>query len=500
VEDKIVIFTGDLLDSYRKENDVDGHRGYEYIYEEVKIFLFLKALREQALRRNSDILLILGNHEFLNLYKGDVNQYITPYADYAPINYKGTEYSRRDFFAYNGPGAELIGFSGYRLFIILNNIFIAHTSYVVDDSIIGIGDKNPKYNLLISDSQLIEDSVIDKVKFSERDIDGIEEEIFTRKLNNCDRHNYLYGLEKDIINDYRHNVEKDLTGKPVTDEEIRANIQADKIKECENINKRITSICDNDIDKCGRQNIMIMGHDTQDYATFRNRALIKVMSHSVVRDTATIEYFPPFAEINANEQQEQLETVTGSINIECEFDDREKASIYKIDVAMSKAFDVNMRLPLIFFNAHFATYMSKLDPEHKVDIKMEIPPDATPDDEDRINNELHTKLINKIKENGIKTYNSERGYELDRLNLDDSMLMKRYGVRNIKEYLVSYMRGRCPSVLHIKFNEDSSNEVISVIRSSLRNTLTHQPRADSFDYPIWLTNEFLKSKTTDPLT
>jgi hypothetical protein len=165
-----------------------------------------------------------------------------------------------------------------------------------------------------------------------------------------------------------------------------------------------------------------------------------------------MEYTHPFREFKVknfeNEAREDYRVVP-SVNVECVHSDPRYASIYKIDVGMSRAFDFGHSL-MSNYKSEFIRRNPRLDVEPT------------------------------IENIGEFTTGFTTGFLYNDIPVEDNVYFS--------EYVFTLMRARCPTVLHIKFVPD---EQITVVRSTLKNTLIHQPRPNNIDYPTWMIEEFL---------
>jgi hypothetical protein len=118
-----VVFCGDILDNVRHG---DIKKPGEFPFEEARIFKFINAINEQAMKQHGRLFKVLGNHDMKNLNGDPSKDCISQFA----INYKGyrsnNTLGRLDYFGKGKPGAELIGKDGAFLFLMINNIIFVH--------------------------------------------------------------------------------------------------------------------------------------------------------------------------------------------------------------------------------------------------------------------------------------------------------------------------------------------------------------------------------------
>lgn len=142
-ENTQIVICGDFLDGKRdntityRDSQIPHSNcfnrncvSHEYDQVEIKIFRFINALNQQAIRSNGRIFKILGNHDIWNLntqitdYK---SRFINDFTLGLPIYYteEGVNYTRLEYFNAGNPGSRLIlQDNAYLLLIINNNIFV----------------------------------------------------------------------------------------------------------------------------------------------------------------------------------------------------------------------------------------------------------------------------------------------------------------------------------------------------------------------------------------
>jgi hypothetical protein len=131
--DKIlIVIVGDTIDNFRFGSYMDDTNKTkifgEYKYEEIKIFKFLLEIKKQAQQNNSNIEVLYGNHELINLL-GD-NRYVSDFAKKTYFTYMKKSISRKKFFELtNEKGLEYN--LGPRLFLELDmKIIYVYGDYV----------------------------------------------------------------------------------------------------------------------------------------------------------------------------------------------------------------------------------------------------------------------------------------------------------------------------------------------------------------------------------
>jgi len=137
-ENKLVVIVGDTIDNYRIGSYMDGVTQIhgEYIHEEYKIFLFLNEMKKQARRNNSNIEVLYGNHELMNLLDKnkkdllDKYNYISPYAIQNQFKFMKQDITRLNLFKLSeNKGLELN--IGVRLFLELDmKVIYVYKGYV----------------------------------------------------------------------------------------------------------------------------------------------------------------------------------------------------------------------------------------------------------------------------------------------------------------------------------------------------------------------------------
>ena len=117
-----VVFCGDLLDNVRRAAE---KKPGEFPFEEARIFKFINAINKQANKRQGRLFKVLGNHDMKNLIGEPYSNNISDYA----LNYNGYKHGakgRIDYFKKGNPGAKLIGEDGAYLFLMINDFIFVH--------------------------------------------------------------------------------------------------------------------------------------------------------------------------------------------------------------------------------------------------------------------------------------------------------------------------------------------------------------------------------------
>ena len=139
-----VVIIGDLLDMYRGNLTTDiTPQYYEYKQVELKIMIFLRAMKKKAKTNNSDIFILMGNHEHINLiyeshlsekFKKGFKENLTPLQNSDNPYYKNITRSR--FFSMENinssttdlkPGGTVILFEDLKLQTMIkigSNVFV----------------------------------------------------------------------------------------------------------------------------------------------------------------------------------------------------------------------------------------------------------------------------------------------------------------------------------------------------------------------------------------
>jgi len=137
--DSIVVIVGDLIDMFRYSFNKDKLYYKDYINEdrkmqhegiqlECKIIMFINAINKQAIKKNGEIIKMIGNHELFNFKINDniintnVEDFITPFQKCQKYY---DNFDRADFFKIGNPGFKLFQKGGiYSLLIINDTIFV----------------------------------------------------------------------------------------------------------------------------------------------------------------------------------------------------------------------------------------------------------------------------------------------------------------------------------------------------------------------------------------
>jgi hypothetical protein len=135
-EKTLIVIIGDTLDNHRDNSYMDmdtngkvyGKVYGEYTHEEYKIFKFLLEMKKQAQQKESNIEVLYGNHELMNLL-GD-NSYVSEYAMKTSFQYIHKVITRSNLFKLN----EVKGLEnniGVRLFLELDmKIVFVYKQYI----------------------------------------------------------------------------------------------------------------------------------------------------------------------------------------------------------------------------------------------------------------------------------------------------------------------------------------------------------------------------------
>ena len=87
-KDTYVVIIGDILDNYTKSVNLETvsdignsrKRQNEILHEELKIFLFLQKLNKNAQQKGGKVIIMIGDHEDMNIRSLDITKYISPYS------------------------------------------------------------------------------------------------------------------------------------------------------------------------------------------------------------------------------------------------------------------------------------------------------------------------------------------------------------------------------------------------------------------------------------
>ena len=147
-ENTYLVIAGDMIDGYRQiENSNNWHENYRQL--EIKLILFINKLNEMAMKKNSRIIKILGNHELMNmtLIEGSrINRakYIFPRTLTTQDYYKGKK--RLDIFVPGNEGFDLLMKDGAGVLIKINNNIFVHGSLEKDQTFSYYDDINQILN------------------------------------------------------------------------------------------------------------------------------------------------------------------------------------------------------------------------------------------------------------------------------------------------------------------------------------------------------------------
>jgi len=299
-----VVFCGDLLDNVRKET---ATKPGEFPFEEAKILLFINSINNQAMIQGGRLYKVLGNHDLKNLVNSDPDnhnykKYISKHArdhDMYKRTSENGKITRYNYFFPGNDGAKLIGKNGAFLFLMINDFIFVHGS-------INIKDLN-KNNM-----QYINKNLIDYINKKESFLN-----IHYLVLDRSFGFKPSYDDDDDYADEYYN--EKDMCSA--------------LYEKFEEFNKSINDIND----KNDKKMKLVIGHCTQTQKKWKS-LYGNVFTKQITNNNISIEY------------GEEVEKKTGKdaiygITVSCgDRDDNNdvnlnKPSIYRVDVAMSRAFD-----------------------------------------------------------------------------------------------------------------------------------------------------------------
>ena len=309
-----VVICGDLINNSRN----GGIKPFEYPFEEAKIFKFINAINEQAMKYCGKIFKIIGNHEFdsingellTNIHRDNMVTEMTKNYD----GYKQNSIDRLHYFKKNNPGAELIAKDNVYLFVMIRDFIFTHGGISSDYfNVKNLNELNKKYNKYINNS---EDTTFDyenrgNIEYALTNIQYIDD---THKIDN--------GLVKDRYFGQH-------------DEEIPIN---DKCKKLENIFNNF--YCD--LKKYGyteNQNFkLVVGHSTQNNyvnpkytinATFDNK-----IRDTIIDDIIVSNEFKSDSIYYGKEKKENNININNGISVSCPINGI--PTIYRLDIGMSR--------------------------------------------------------------------------------------------------------------------------------------------------------------------
>ena len=312
-----VVIIGDILDGLRPDKGFISERGYQWSHQyyqiEVKILKFLNKLDEYACNSGGRVIKLLGNHECVNFTNPKlIKSYCFANTINQPVdrtNYY-QNYSRLEYFTFNGPGFNLFRERGIAVLLVINDTIFVHGDFndTIDYSdIVNINMMLNSYN------GIFEHGVFEKFK-KLTEPDGI---LMGRTSGNTHK-----------IND-------------------RINDKQKMDTHCRQIDKYIDNFCNNN-QICNKNKVrIILGHCIQSETNGISKNI--TISNIVGTNDRTVSYSAKTIDHIYTGPQDYDRKILFGISMECAQEDEINHKIYKIDVGLSRAFDIRNFVDIIKF-------------------------------------------------------------------------------------------------------------------------------------------------------
>ena len=330
-----VVFCGDLIDNSRSGDDTPGM----YFLEEIKLLKFINAIYKQANNKGGKIIKLCGNHDVWNLFNfneiidENIKRYINP-QDYQTDDgknffkknfiLKNGKYNRLTFFTHE-EGRKLYYTGGCGLMAKINDFVFVHGS-ILDDKLTDIKNLNKRFLNTLKTNNLNKDEC--KIDYlSKEEID------------------FLQGFGKQNVNGQER--ESILWDRSIGDPKIYKNNQIDiddtkYLEHCSEIKKRINSFCEESL-PCNEKTRIVVGHCPQHFNQINNPGQENFTFGNLESydDMTEILTAPVFRGKREREPTKHNQAgIYFGITTNCSIKNNDDPLIYKIDVAMSKAFKI----------------------------------------------------------------------------------------------------------------------------------------------------------------
>jgi hypothetical protein len=325
-----IVIIGDILDGLRPNRGFISANSprwsHQYPQIEVKILKFLNKLDEYASilsgpngPNGGRVIKLLGNHECVNFTNPLlIERYCFANTIDQPVGmtnyYKN--YSRLQYFSFNGPGFSLFQERGCAVLVVINDTIFVH------------GDFNETVNY----ADII---YINTMLNTSRD--EVFPPEFTKKLHKLlSPDGMLMGRKSGDI----YNINNRIDNKEKMDDH------------CRQIDTYIDNFCRNyDISGkllCNKNSVrIVLGHCIQ--SETHNESKNITISNIVHSDNRTVSYSAKSIDHIYIGQQDHDKKILFGISMECAHNDKINYKIYKVDVGLSRAFDIRRFMDKINF-------------------------------------------------------------------------------------------------------------------------------------------------------
>lgn len=131
----IIVFTGDLIHGNRYNIP-----RIEFPHEELKIFLLINSIHEQAIKQNGKLIKLLGNHEFVEIFSNYLiyAQYVTANANNKDLKYinngKSEVIDRKSLFQIGNNGCDALSKNGIGILVKVNDFIFTHAGITTKEN------------------------------------------------------------------------------------------------------------------------------------------------------------------------------------------------------------------------------------------------------------------------------------------------------------------------------------------------------------------------------
>lgn len=312
-----VVICGDIIDNFRKDDRDPGKPDVYgmFFLEEIKLLRFLNALDEQAQTFGGKIIKLVGNHDFTNLFCFDINdvRFIKSYVNKRDTSgkfiYNGKEQFRINFFTTHD-GRLLYTKGGCGLICKIHDFVFVHGSILKDKTFDYYKDLNQRFY------KTIRDNMINTPGYLTLD------EINSLK----DTSSFLW--------------DRSLGSEETVNLSIIDQTLTTYNRFCGEINSRINDFCNKEA-SCTSNTRLVMGHCPQSYSYHKNLHNSTFTQLESFSDITEVLVGPvSYSKIEYRPTEDAKAGIYFGISTFCSVNDNfNDPRIYKIDVAMSKAFD-----------------------------------------------------------------------------------------------------------------------------------------------------------------
>ncbi len=335
-EKSVVVFCGDLLDNVRGNIE---RKPQESPFEEARVLKFINSINKQAMKAGGRLYKVLGNHDLYNLNgrtKTDYSSMVSNYAKTYPGYFQGAD-GRLDYFSKGKPGAKLLGEDGAYIFLMIKDFIFVHG---------GISSGLLSYHNIINANEALMKYIYDESNtvFDAESIDSENLLVlspFTHDGIVLDR---FFGFKQE----------------DVTEEEMCLSLYNKFKSLCRELLEEYSKYTEIQINKysllpsypvCNPKNMkLVIGHCNQNKLTYDSNMIYRSTFTKVISSDMDegFYYNEEFGEL-VEDESTTIPTGIYGVTVSCgDRDDdlnmdKNKPSIFRVDVGMSRGF--NMQAP-----------------------------------------------------------------------------------------------------------------------------------------------------------